>query len=283
MVDALAPPFAPGVPLPFTPSLAPASAHYLRGEDNLRLTSFNSLTAVELALDGLLLDPAGRIVSFSQRQVPNTDRTSASTVFRAGEGWLLSLQVRASAAAPRVGQCFVIVEVVRGLLGGVTPLTTLLQGYVTDTSRRAWPASPIRSSAEGPGVIRAIVGTDPGAGVESTETVPTNARWRLLAHAITLVTAVAAANREVSLVLDDGTNVFLKSVSGFTQTASLTHNYFAFHHGSRNTVAQDLSHTYPIPRVELMGGYRIRTFTTNLQAADNLGAPTLLVEEWIED
>ena len=270
-------------PLPFTPSLVPAESVYLRGEDNLRLTTFNSLASVTLAIDGILLSPEGRLVSFSERHVPNTDRTSASTVLHVGEGWLMGLHVRAAAAAPRIGQCYAILEVVRGFSGAVIPLRTILQGYVTDTSRRAWPGSTIDASIAGPGVLRSITGTNPAAGVEISETVPTNARWRLHAVQFPLVTAIAAANREVALTFDDGTTVFARVPSGFTHVASTTIVYSSFHHAPRFTVAQDTTKNFPLPRLDLQGGFRFNTVTTNLQAADDYGAPQYLVEEWIED
>lgn len=283
MTDARGTRIGANVPLPFTPELAPANAWYLRGEDNLRLTTFNSLAAVELVVEGVLLNPDGELVQFQRRHVPNTDRTSASTVWNAGSGWLLSLQVRATAATPRRGQCFAVVEVVRGLLGAIVPLATLLQDYVTDTSRAAWPGSPIRASTEGPGVLRSITGTDPAAGAEISETVPTNARWRLHAIQFTLVTGITGATQEVALVLDDGTTAFARVPSGFTQVASTTIVYSSFHHAPRNTAAQDTTKNIPLPRVDLQGGYRITTITNTIGGDDNYGAPQYLVEEWIED
>jgi hypothetical protein len=90
----------------------------------------------------------------------------------------------------------------------------LLQGYVTDTSRLSFPGSPIRSSIEGPGVLRSITGTNPAANAEISETVPTNARWRVHAIRFTLVTDANVANREVALTLDDGAAVFARSPPG---------------------------------------------------------------------
>lgn len=262
--------------------LAP-SAFYTQLEDHLRITSFNSLTGVELQVRTRWLLWDGRRQAGSDRHVPNTDRTAATTFIPAPDGWLLGCEVIATVAAPRVGQCFVVVDVVRGSASTAFPLHTLVQGYVTDTSRLAYPGSPIAASIAGPGVLRSITGTDPAAGAEVSETVPTNARWRPLALTVALVTAVAAANREVSLVLDDGANIYARVPSGFTQVASLTRTYSTFHHAPRNTIAQDNTLNFPLPRLDMQGGHRIRTVTTNLQAGDDFGAPQLLVEEWIED
>ena len=138
-------------------------------------------------------------------------------------------------------------------------------------------------SIDGPGVLRSITGTNPAADVEISETVPTNARWRVLAIQFSLVTDANAANREVALTLDDGTTVFARVPSGFTHVASTTIVYSSFHHAPRFTVAQDTTKNFPLPRVDLQGSFRLATVTTARQATDNYGAPQLLVEEWIED
>ncbi|MGH2667508.1 MAG: hypothetical protein ACRDH5_00020 [bacterium] len=200
-----------------------------------------------------------------------------------GPGVLLGASIRASSGTPRRGQVFAIVDVVRGHTGAIQPLACLLQGYVSAAERLAWPGSPIDSSAEGPGVLRSVTGTNPAANVEISETVPTNARWRPLAISYELVTAIAAANRESALAIDDGATLLARVPSGFTHVASTTIRYSAFHHAPRFTLAQDTAKNFPLPRVDLAEGMRLRTITTNLQAADDYGAPQILVEEWIED
>ena len=253
------------------------------GEDALRLTSFNSAASVVLSLEGRFENADGSISPFVRVQTPTTDRTSVSTTFPMGEGRLLDVQLRASAGAPRRGQCFAIVEVVRGLISSQVSLGALVQGYLTDTQRRGWPASPFELSTEGPGVIRSIAGTNPAAGAEILETVPTNARWRLLALMATLVTDATAANRDAALTIDDVTTVFLRAPAGQNHIASLTTRYVWTPHAQRFTIAQDRTITIPIPDLWLPGGFRLNTLVTNIQAGDDWGAPQLLVEELIED
>ena len=264
------------------PFISPG-AFYFTGEDHLRIASLNSLASVALSIEGRFLSIEGRIESFAERHVPNTDRTSATSTFSRGEGWLLDVQVRASAAAPRRGQCFVVLEVVRGLTGAIIPLATLLEGYATDSGRLAYPGSPLEASASGAGVLRSITGTNPAAAAEITETVPTNARWRPLLFEYTLVSSSVAANRETALILDDGTNELVHTPSGFAHALSLTIKYSAAHHVPRLAGSQDTAKQFPMPQVTLPGWARLLTVTTNFQAADDYGAPQYLVEEWIED
>lgn len=255
----------------------------LAGEDAIRITSFNSATGVRLVAAGHFATPDGDVRPFVFDHTPNTDRSAATNTFPLGAGTVLNCVLFAGAGAPRRGQCFAIVEIVRGLGSAQTALGLLVQGYVTDTQRRGWPGDNIEFSTSGPGVLRSITGTNPAAGAEISETVPTNARWRVLAVYADLVTGAAVANREGALVLDDGVSQIARVPSGVSHTASLTRGYNWHHYAERYAVVNDRVFTPPIPDLLLPGGGRVRTVTTNLQAADDWTAPQLLVEEWIED
>lgn len=278
MIDPALAPQDPRLLAQLTPS-----AFYMRQEDNLRLTAFNSAAGVELAVRVRFLTRDGQIIAGSDRLVPTTARAASAAFIPTTEGWILSAEVFAVAGSPRIGQCFAVLDVVRGDATVPLPLACLLQGYVTDTSRLSFPGSPIRSSIEGPGVLRSIVGTDPAAGVEIVEAVPTNARWRVHAIRFALTTSGAAANREVSLVFDDGANIFARVPSRVTQITALTFGYSAFFDAALEAVAQDTERTIRLPRIDLQGGMRFRTITTALDVGDNYTAPQYLVEEWIED
>src|ERR1700752_975129 len=145
----------------FNPRLAAGAALYVTGEDRLRLRSFNSAAGVTLNLEARTLRVDGSVSPTVQPHTPNTNRTEATTEIALADGWLQNVNVRATAGAPRRGQCFVIVDLVRGQAGGVTPIGVVLQGYVKDTTGLAWPGSPIADSADGPGVILSLAGTDP--------------------------------------------------------------------------------------------------------------------------
>lgn len=251
--------------------------------DALRLTSFNGAAGVTLVMEGRTMTPNGNIVPFSRPHTPNTDRTAASTTVTMGAGYLLNLQVRATAGTPRRGQCFVLVEVVRGSGSAVESLGALIQDYATTTSRLSWPGSAILASSAPPGALRSITGTDPAANAEISETVPTNARWRLLALMATLVSDGTVANRDAALTIDDGTTVVGRFPAGQNQAASLTTRYVWAAAGSRFTIAGDRTIVVPIPDLWYPDGYRFKTVTFNLQATDNWGPPQLFIEELIED
>lgn len=263
--------------------IASPSAFYCTGEEFLRVTSFGSLASIELAIRSRFLLRDGGIVASADRHIPTSNRTAASTEIQLAAGWLLGAEVHATSGSPRRGQLFVIVDVIRGSGAGATVVQTLLQGYATDTSRLAWPGSPILSSIDGSGVLRSVAGTDPAANTEISETVPTNARWRLHAARFPLVTDANAANREVSVTFDDGVNVLCRVPSRVTHVASTTITYSLFRDSALETVAQDTERTIRLPWLDLQGGMRWNTVTTNRQVGDDYSAPRYLVEEWIED
>jgi len=268
---------------PLTPRLAGGSRVYLTGEDHLRLTSFNSAAGVALAIEARYLDLDGRLIPSADRHVPNTNRTTASSIIGLGEGWLVDVVVRASAGTPRVGQCFVILELVRGLTGAVAPLAVLAQGYVTDTSRFGYPGSKVRASIDGPGVLRSITGTNPAAGAEISESVPANARWRPLSIDFVLVTDATVANREVVLRINDGATPVAEVNTGVSQTATQTRRYSFTRNVQRGTPTASTTITAPMPDVWLPENFILTTLTAGLVAGDDFGGPMLLVEEWIED
>lgn len=262
---------------------AAASGGWLLDEnDNLRIRSWGSLAGVVVTIVARIARPDGAITTHSFDHVPASDRSAVTSTHRLGAGVLLSASAFASTGAPRRGQVFIQAQIIRGLTGAVFPLGTILQGYVTDVQDLAYPGSPIHASVEGAGFIRSLTGTDPAANTEIQETVPANARWRLIAMTFALVTDATAANREVAVTIDDGTTVLARAASGQNQAASLTRTYTAGPIGSSPAFATSPTGAIALAPVVLMDGYRLNTVTTNRQAGDNYGAPQLSVEEWIE-
>jgi hypothetical protein len=176
------------------------SAFYVTGEDRLRIVSVNSLTGVSLKLQWRFANPDGQAIPSSQDHTPNTNRSVKTQDYQLGIGALLNITVFASSGAPRVGQTYVMVQLVRGFGTAAIVLGTLLAGYVTSTQALGFPGSPIASSLEGGGLIRTIQGATPAPGAEFRETVPTGARWQLLEAQGTLTTSAAAGARRPILV-----------------------------------------------------------------------------------
>ena len=249
----------------------------------LVIRSYNSLSGLVLTIVGRVLDEHGLIRSFEFQHTPNTDRSEAEETSALIAGTLLDVAVIPKTGTPRRGQCWVTI----GLALRNQPTTVyyqmLAKGYVTAAGGVLWPGGAYLDSVDGPGILRSVAGTDPAAGIEVIEAVPTNARWRVRSLRAALVTAVTAATRTVGLVIDDATTTFLAFTSGTTQIASLTRTYNVGDFGFLPTaVGGDIYFCLP-EQPHLFQGWRIRTSTTNLQAGDNWGAPQMEIEEWIEE
>jgi len=246
---------------------------FFDNDDSIQLTAWNGLAGVVLTLSGRFVRVDGTVEPLVERLVPASNRTATSAIFARGQGWLTDLSIVASGAAPLRGQTFARVDIVRGQSSPIIVLSTIAQGYVTATKRLAYPGSVVEDSLSGSGAVRSIAGTDPAAGVEISETVPTGARWRFLSLRASLVTDATVANRTPNLFFDDGTTVYAAAGVNFNQTASTTFPY-AFGNVGQTFTQTSLHAQVSTPaNLLLAAGHRIRTLTGALQAGDNWGAP----------
>lgn len=264
------------------PASVDVDGFYFGGDDALALTSWNSLANVVVVVSGRFVHVDGHVEPFSEVHVPATNRTATTTRHARACGWLTDLSIVVTGATPQRGQTYVRVDVVRGLVSSGVVLSTLVQGYVTATKRLAYPGSVVEDSLAGAGALRSLTGTDPAAGVEVSETVPTGARWRLVSVEVTLVTDATVANRRIHLFVDDGTNVYFETHNNTAQTASTTIRH-SFGAGVGLVVGDGVSAVAPLPVALLLGaGHRFRSSTSGIVAGDNFGAPQYAVEEYLE-
>lgn len=129
------------------------------------------------------------------------------------------------------------------------------------------------------GRILTITVTVPAAGAEFSHVIAAGALFHLLAIKANFTSAVAAANRRVSIVIDDGTNIVRPFVSAQDQVASLTRMYVAGREtdaliaGVPGIAADGVVFLTPgLPLFPLLPGYRVRSITANIQLADQFAA-----------
>lgn len=261
----------------------PPARVYMTLDDQLYIRSRNSVSGVVLRIAGRVLTPDGEIVPFNYEHTPATDRSASLEAFRMAEGYLLSAVVFPSVGAPLRGQTFVELGFLRGIAGALDIVDVLAKDYVAEDEPLAFPGSPIRSSLEGPGAILSLTGTDPSAGADISETVPTDARWHFLGMRVVLVTDATVINRFAVLTFDDGATIHFSTEmeTAITANSTIDINVGADVHRSVFTFPLLMLAT-PL-RFPMGAGHRIQTAFLSLQAGDNFGAPQLLVEEWIED
>jgi len=262
----------------------PAAPLYISPNEVLVVDSWAAVSGLSLLIMGRFMLPDGSMTTLSYSHVPNTDRSIKTEAFPLGEGFLYALRVDPQIAGTRRGQCYVRVSISRSTSTADAIMAHLISDYATDTFMPSWPGGILQDSLDGAGILRSVAGTDPAAGAEIIETVPTNARWALRGLGAQLVTDATVATRTVTLTIDDGTTIFLQVISAVSQTASLTRNYrFVPNYPSAgNIVSTSIALSLPNP-LYLLQGWRIVTVTFGLVGGDNWGAPQMLVEEWLEE
>lgn len=275
--------FAPtGAPISgrITPAVFP---FYTTGEDNLRIVSFNSAAGVKLRLVARLLGVNGRPTPSNWDHTPNTDRSAASTDYPLAGQTLLNLTVLVTAGSPQQGQCFVNVQLIRGIGAAAIVLGNILAADVTVAQGPGFPGSPIESAGDSGGFFRTLTGTAPAVNTNISETVPTGARWEVRGIRCTLTSTVS---RRILIRFKDASgNVIggawpaflcnvLPSVNEYIATAGYVQPF-------SNVLCpfQDIVSNLPYPMVLLAGGsISVEYDPVGFQ----FSAPTYLVRETLD-
>lgn len=256
---------------------------YLTGEEGLRLSSVGNLAGLTLTLSGRILGLDNVVRPFVALHVPNSNRTIASTLELLSEGWLLGASVRVTGGSPSYGAVWAALELVRGSTGALTTVQALANDFVSAAAPLIWPGGADLDTLDAGGNLRSILGTTPGAGAEISEVVPTGARWQLLAFQSVLTTSAAVANRQPEFTLDDGANEFQRAPSLAAVVASSAVRV-SWAPGMTNQISGTAA-SWMVSlgdEVILGAGYRLRTLTAAIQAADQWSQPRYLVREWFD-
>lgn len=262
--------------------VAPPMALYVTQEDQLRLQTVNAASGVTLELSARMLLPDGQIVPVRRTVAPVATRTAEAFLFPLPEGWLLTAMVTSFGSAIRRGQTFIQLQLVRGASGDFSSSYLILSDYVSSSESISWPGGAQHNSLGGRGDIRSITGTDPAAGVEISEAVPTNAVWRPLLFRFSLTTSGAGSPRTVMLIIDDGTSELARLQPMATQAISTTVIY-TWAAGAGYGGATANGQTMPMPAdIYLREAFRLVTVMANLDGGDNYSSPQYLVEEWLQ-
>ena len=249
--------------------------------DAIGYSIFNSNAATRVYITAWFLTPQGMLIPYPFPEInPTDDRLENISTLPCIEGLLIGLQVYA--ANCRRGECFVSIGLLRA---NTSNGLTLARGYISDSDDVAWSCgyAKLESTLDGEGARRSVLGTDPAAGIEISEVVPTNAQWALKTLTFALATDATVANRSPIIVIDDGTNILWAKRIANNQTASQTITYYGMVSSLVGEVVTLPDISFALPPIRLSQGFHIRTVTTGLQAGDDYGPPRLYVEEWIED
>lgn len=247
------------------------------------ITSWSNVAAALVTVNVRILRADGVIIVSQLLNITAGARVANTTTHALPEGHILSVAATCPNAATPGLYVYVNVGLFRGVAIASNQDEAIFCGYIGATNAFGFPESVSQRQTDGAGCLRTISGADPAAGVEISETVPTGARWELIAFRFTLVTSAVVANRDMRLVIDDGANVLWQYPANAVQAASQTRVYTA---SMALPQIQDSDGNFfvPIPQALLLtAGFRIRTLTGSIDAGDNYSAPQYLVREWLEN
>ncbi len=266
-----------------TQAVAPPSPFYVAPNAQLSLNTVANPTvgATSYAVMVRFLRFDGQIIAFVREMV--TANGNGTLVMQLAEGFLLNASVRITTSGPffSPGNFYAFLNI-RQVQAEILMNIPLISDYVTPSYVATWPGGQFTQPQQGRGKIRSIVGTDPAAGAEISETVITATRWRLIAFSANLATSAVVGNRRVTLVHDDGANIYARAFLTANIVAT-TNVSFTFADSYPNAANPDNNQEAPLPAQDYMfTGFRIRTITAGLDPGDNYGPPTYLVEEWVD-
>jgi len=263
-----------------TREVMPPSGVAVTVDDALNLFTIRNLVNPEtVSVTTRLLLPDGRVQLQRETVAFAAGVGSGNASFLLAEGWLLSASVQFDVAGLARGFVFGLLSLRIGGPQGPVGLV-LCSGYPSTSQPLSWPGGEVGDHLTGRGRTRVVVGTDPVAGVQISETVPVGLIWRLISWVATLVTSGVAGNRQGALLLDDGANVFHAAVQGgnITATQTITVSYAE---GGQDA-AEGLFVQGALPANCLLNpGFRIRTTVTGFDGGDNWSAPVMRVEEFM--
>jgi hypothetical protein len=265
-----------------TKNIKPDYGFYVQSDDRLFVAAYSSVASLRVVFGGYFLNARGEVSQYSLDVFPTSDRAVTSALQTLGEGFVLSCAAHLLTGSAKRGQCYVRARIQRGTGATILPIVQLLSGYLSDDYAPAFPFGKSEGPLEGSGMIRSITGSNPAAGAEISETVPTGAQWRLLAFRATLVADATVLSRTPVFTVDDGTSTVWDDENFAALSAGQTGLYSrALHQSGRGWGGASGSVGSGLPLLILPAGYRVRTGTIQLQAGDNWSAPQLMVEEWL--
>ena len=198
------------------------------------------------------------------------------------EGYLLSFSATARNTVSR-GNTFASAGILRRGPNGAQVYLPLFADYSTASTPIGWPGGRITQPSESSGAALLVQVTNPGAGVDWAVSVPSFLRWRVRSLAALFTASAAVANRNVTIIIDDGAG---HTYWEFDATASITAGQAITIvatglNAPTGVVTTILSIPIP-PDLVLRTVFRIFTSTANIQVADQWSNINLLTEQWID-
>jgi hypothetical protein len=267
-------------------NIPPPSMLYVQRDDLMVLQTATSQTAEAVAFNIRILLPNGRIEETQVSLRPANTRAVLTQTVQLSEGYLLSLSALASVAVTR-GQTFARAFLNRPIFGVNQPAQTIFADYVTTLISSGYPNGRILAPTEGPGWVRQFQQAAPAAGAEFVVTLPANVRWKITCFGIALTASAAVANRNVTVnIAQNAFNEYISTNAVSITAGQVVSLLFAPLTPTTSVITTNQYIAIP-PNLTMSslgsGASLIFSSTQNLQAGDQYGPCTFLLEEWLEN
>jgi hypothetical protein len=276
------------IPVPYTYTFetengTPQAALYVTPDDYIIITAYCSVANQTLYVSARFLQPDGYCLPMQQALALPSNGSAVTVQLRMNLGYLISvtLNIVSVGTTFQRGQIFVSGNLQRP--SSVVPLSTvnLFNGYFLPLGQPGWPGPWFEPAVGGKGCMRVINGTLPSLGQNIVETVPTGRRWVLRSFAFHISCSATVATRTASFYVLAGTSAIAYVPFSLNATASQTVLYMLnLGQGSEIQNTPILLDTVPVTLLDLLPTWTLNTYVNNLQANDQVSAPTYLVEEW---
>lgn len=259
-------------------NLMPTQYVYLGANDllSVHVTGVNSFG---LVLCYRYQRPDGEIVT-GEENFTSPQQSAATFTFRIAPCLLLGVALVSNNAALSQGGVYANIGIMR--FSGASQVLTqsLISGYVQFSVPLYWPGDADLQPGADPGSLQQLTIGNPAAGADWTTTFNAFTRNQILSIRAQFATAVAVANRQVQIVFDNSTNIHFASLPSPVQVASLTWNYDFAHCAIVPTQILTEVNVHIPPELLVNGTWRVRSLTTNIQAADQWSNIFMSLKQW---
>jgi hypothetical protein len=262
------------------------SSLYIERDDSLLIIAASSLANEVVTINARILTPDGRIQDNQWTIRPPSTRAVVTQTQVLVEGYMLSLSAIASVATSR-GETFARAMIVRSGTGVQGAAQLLFADYVTTFVTSGFPNGRIVAPTDGQGLVYGVNVAQPGAGLDWSQAVPVNARWKIRGWKGTFTTSAAVANRQPIAVVIQGGNFTWMGHPIANITATQIINVAAGGNSIYVTVNTN-GYMLPLPGDLLLSGnatfaQSLGCQTVAIQAADQWTNISILVEEWLDN
>ncbi len=277
---AAAPPGPPSLTFA-TKNIQPPTEFWVTPDDYLLVGITNGLTGVVVQIQCRIWTPEGILSVPAQAITPPADRVLRFTAIPLYYGFLYSAVAFPSGSTlPARGQTYVSLQIVRTPNQTLSAVLPMAANYVQANGPVQWPYSQNAGATAGTGAVISIAVTTPAPGADWIQTVPTGARWQIVATTAVLTTAAGGVNRFVIMVTyDNAGNIVGRYPSSIGLAPAATFG-LTFASGYGLSIVGDIfvDSGYPTA-MTLEAGWQIGSVTRIIQAGDQWSSIRMLIYE----